>query len=476
MNNPLFDKTICAPATVQGTGAIAVIRVSGNRAFEIVDKVFVSRRGDLLTDVPGYSLRYGSIFRGKELLDEVIVSVFKAPASFTGENTVEISCHGSNYIVSEILALLLENGAKMASPGEFTQRAFINGKMDLAQAEAVADLIASQTASAHKLAISQMKGGFSKELASMREQMLHIVSLMELELDFSEEEVEFADRKELNDLLDKVLVHIGELTSSFKLGNVIKNGVPVAIAGATNTGKSTLLNALLGEEKAIVSPIHGTTRDAIEDTINIDGILFRFIDTAGIRSTKGTIESIGIERSFEKIRQASVVLMMLDGKKPDSFNTAISTLSSKIDNKGQKVVILINKCDTINGPSTTATDTFNMYSKMVGVFSSIVGLTPLAVLNISAKQGVGLDKLKDVLIKSQQDANISTDSVLVTNLRHYEALANASAALIRVREGLCTKLPTDLLTQDLREALYHIGTIVGEISTEEVLGNIFKNF
>lgn len=491
----VFDNTICAPATTSGSSAIAVIRVSGAMAIEIVDNIFTSVRGDSLKDAKGYSLRFGSICKGKELVDEVLVSIFRAPASYTGENAVEIACHGSNYIVREILSLLIENGAKMASPGEFTQRAFINGKMDLAQAEAVADLISSETSSAHKIALTQMKGGFSKELSAMREELLQIVSLMELELDFSEEEVEFADRKRLKALLNKVIKHINRLTESFKLGNVIKNGVPVAIAGATNTGKSTLLNAILGEERAIVSPIHGTTRDAIEDTVNISGVLYRFIDTAGIRKTKGTIENIGIERSFEKIRQASIILLMLDARKPDDFKSAIQTLSTKLDSGTQKVVILLNKCDMVESELTSTTttlssfakdfsennrtlanDTLNNYAKMVGVYADLAGISPIAVLKISAKSQIGLDNLRDVLTKTQEDMTVNAGQVLVTNLRHYEALTNASTALLRVQNGLEENIPTDLLSQDLREALYYIGTIVGEISTDEVLGNIFKNF
>ncbi|MFA7033705.1 MAG: tRNA uridine-5-carboxymethylaminomethyl(34) synthesis GTPase MnmE [Bacteroidales bacterium] len=474
--NPLFDNTICAPATPQGSGAIAVIRVSGTKAIEIVDSIFSSVRGDSIKDAKGYSLHYGSIYKGKDLLDEVIVSVFRAPASYTGENAAEIACHGSTYIVHEILALLMESGAKMAAPGEFTQRAFINGKMDLAQAEAVADLISSETSSAHKIAVAQMKGGFSKELSKMRDELLQIVSLMELELDFSEEEVEFADRKRMKALMNKVIKHIERLMESFKLGNVIKNGVPVAIAGATNTGKSTLLNAILGEERAIVSPIHGTTRDAIEDTINIDGVLYRFIDTAGIRKTKGTIENIGIERTFEKIRQAAIVLMMLDARKPDDFKSAITTLSTKIDSKAQKVVILINKCDMVEGGFTHANDTLNAYAKMVGVYADLAGIKPIAVLKIAAKSQIGLDSLRSVLTKTQEDMTVRSGDVLVTNIRHYEALQNADTALLRAAQGLKDNIPTDLISQDLRESLYYIGTIVGEISTDEVLKNIFKNF
>lgn len=476
----LFNTTICAPATPQGSGAIAIIRVSGSISIDVVNKIFIPKRGSSLADMPGYSLSFGSIFKGEELIDEVLVSLFRAPASYTGEDCVEISCHGSSYIVQEIISLLLSEGCVLASAGEFTQRAFINGKMDLAQAEAVADLISSETSSAHKVALNQMKGGFSKELAAMRDELLHIVSLMELELDFSEEDVEFADRNNLRRLLDIVIDHVNSLTSSFKLGNVIKNGVPVAIAGATNTGKSTLLNALLGEERAIVSPIHGTTRDSIEDTINIDGTLFRFIDTAGIRATKGKIESIGIERSYKKIQSAAVVILLLDGRKPDTFKHSVSTLSDRIDKESQKIVILINKCDLVSGRDLEHKT--NIESILADNISSVqtiateVGITPLSILNISAKAGIELDELRRVLVNSQHNTIINAGSVLVTNLRHFEALTNANTALVRLKEGLSSGIPTDLLSQDLREALYHLGTIVGEISTDEVLQTIFSRF
>ena len=307
--------TICAQATVHGSSAIAVIRVSGPNSIKVVDSVFKPYRGVTFSDTKSHNLRFGAIYNNKELLDEVVVSLFRAPHSYTGEDSVEISCHGSLYIQQEIILLLLSKGLRMAKPGEFSQRAFLNGKMDLAQAEAVADLISSETLASHRIALQQMKGGFSKELSVMRQSLLDIVSLMELELDFSEEDVEFADRSKLKELVEKVETHISELIESFKLGNVIKNGVPVAIVGATNTGKSTLLNAILGEERAIVSEIHGTTRDFIEDVININGVAFRFIDTAGIRQTKETIEIIGIERTFEKIKSASIVVLLFLQKK-----------------------------------------------------------------------------------------------------------------------------------------------------------------
>lgn len=397
----------------------------------------------------------------------------------------------------------------MALAGEFTQRAFLNGKMDLAQAEAVADLIASETASAHRVALSQMRGGFSSELSSMRASLLEIVALMELELDFSEEEVEFADRKHLRSLLDETLAHIGELISGFKLGNVIKNGIPVAIAGATNTGKSTLLNAILGEERAIVSPIHGTTRDFIEDTVNIDGTLFRFIDTAGIRKTHETLENIGIERTFEKIRQATVVLLMLDATRPDNFDDSINTLTLKVNQSQQKVIVLINKCDLVldlpkSGKETVSVkDTIlgedeisgrdamsgkyaievddidailGKYVENVREYAASAGLSPTAIIPISAGKRLGLDSIKKTLHSICSIGVTNSNSVLVTNLRHFEALKNAHSALTRVAEGLESTLPTDLLTQDLREALHHLGTITGAITTDEVLGEIFGRF
>ena len=477
--------TICALATPNGSGAIAIIRVSGKDSLEITDKIFKSGRNDSLKAAEGYSVRYGTIFNEEGVVDQVLITVFHSPASYTGEDSVEISCHCSPFIIKEILSLLVKNGARMALAGEFTQRAFLNGKMDLAQAEAVADLIASETASAHRVAISQMRGGFSSELSAMRANLLEIVALMELELDFSEEEVEFADRTHLRSLLDETLAHIGELISGFKLGNVIKNGIPVAIAGATNTGKSTLLNAILGEERAIVSPIHGTTRDYIEDTVNIDGTLFRFIDTAGIRTTHETLETIGIERTFEKIREASVVLLMLDVTRPDNFDDSINTLTLKIDPSQQQVIILINKCDLIldlpkSGKGLIDPDDIDpilgKYVENVSEYATSAGLSPIAIIPISAGKHLGLDSIKKTLHSICSIGVTNSNSVLVTNLRHFEALQNAHSALTRVAEGLESTLPTDLLTQDLREALHHLGTITGAITTDEVLGEIFSRF
>ena len=512
------DDTICAPATIPGTGAISVIRVSGPQALTIADTVVECKRGKI-SEAEGYSIRFGTIFsESGEILDQVLVSIFKAPHSYTGENSVEISCHSSAYIVSQIINLLLKAGARSAEPGEFTQRAFINGKMDLAQAEAVADVIASQNAAAHRIAMRQLKGGFSSELKKMRSSLLEIVSLMELELDFSEEEVEFADRGRLKELVEATLDHIGRLVGSFKAGNAIKNGVPVAIAGATNAGKSTLLNALLGEERAIVSDIHGTTRDTIEETLVLDGVLFRFIDTAGLRETDETIEKIGIQRTLQKIDDASVVLAMIDSTRPfEEISANLHEIIDRVHLTEQRLMILLNKADISGGnqgkydynnfvsiwnlivsyaenKGLTGCDTIISDSSSIEPHSSdSVALIPahsdstrtisgvsdsvatIPVIPISAKEGTGLDTLRTTLSSSVKDL-LKEDGTMVTNTRHIQALTQARTSLTRVREGLDTTLPTDLLAQDLRETLHHLGTITGDITTDEVLGNIFRNF
>ena len=465
-----LNTNICALSTPQGSGAIGIIRVSGPDSIEIVDRIFVPVGKQRLVDTPGYKMKFGSIYRGEKLLDEAMVAVFRAPHSYTGENSVEIYCHGSSYILQQVIITLLENGVKMAEPGEFSKRAFLNGKLDLAQAEAVADLISSETSAAHQVALQQMKGGFSNELKQMRNSLLDLVSMMELELDFSEEDVEFADRSELNRLLAEVTEKIGNLIESFTLGNVIKNGVPVAIIGATNTGKSTLLNTLLGEEKAIVSNIHGTTRDVIEDTINLGGITFRFIDTAGIRETQETIEIIGIERTYKKLQQASIVIMVLDATRPEYFESSLRNLSNRINNERQKLVILLNKADKVD--ETVIAD---QITEIKSICQEL--LYPIAVLPISAKQKLGITELKELLINTQsQNTTLASNATLVTNMRHYQALMDAQIALYRVEDGLTAGTPTDLVAQDIREALYHLGSIVGEINTEEVLGNIFSRF
>ena len=477
------EDTICAPATVPGTGAISVIRVSGPEALTVADKLITCRKGTI-SEAPGYTMKFGNIYDSTGvLLDEVLVSVFRAPHSYTGENSVEISCHASSYIVSSVMDLLYAAGARAAEPGEFTQRAFLNGKMDLAQAEAVADVIASQNAAAHRIAFKQMKGGFSNELKDMRSELLEIVSLMELELDFSEEEVEFADRSKLDNLLERVIDHTSRLVDSFKLGNAIKNGVPVAIAGATNTGKSTLLNALLGEDRAIVSDIHGTTRDTIEETLNIDGVLFRFIDTAGLRETTEVVEQIGIERTFKKITEASIVLGMIDLTR--DYETTCETvleIIGKVDFDSQKLIFLLNKTDICNINKNVSVLNFIVSSiNNKGISSRLADSasetgTEVPIIAISAKTGSGIQLLRQILTTSQRDLLGDSDTTLVTNQRHAQALSDARTSLLRVREGLSIGLPTDLASQDIREAIYHIGSIVGEISADEVLGNIFRNF
>jgi len=490
----LFDNTICAPATSVG-GAIAVVRVSGRRALEIASGIFKPASGRTpLSAAEGYTMHFGTVVDGQDVVDEVLASVFRAPHSYTGENSVEISCHASPFIVQKILDLLVAGGCKMAAPGEFTQRAFVNGKMDLSQAEAVADVIAAQTAAAHRIALNQLKGGFSDELADMRAQLLKIVSLMELELDFSEEEVEFADRSELKTLLDKVIAHIERLVGSFRLGNAIKNGVPVAIVGAVNSGKSTLLNAILGENRAIVSDIAGTTRDTIEETFNIDGILFRFIDTAGLRKSSDTIEQIGIERSYETLSRAAAVLCVLDISAPsESILSIAADIKAKLTEE-QKLIFVLNKADLASIDALTevrkALVQEGSNAPVQGVSNehmpdgcnapaqegSNANCAGAAVYAISAKSKIGLSDLLKHLGDSFKSLNSSSETTLVSNLRHKEALDAALTALRRTRSGLDTCTPTDLIAQDIREALYHLASIVGEISTDEILGNIFKNF
>lgn len=487
-----IEETICANATAPG-GAIAVIRVSGADAIDTVSRNFVpaSKESTPLSSANGYTMHYGSFGTQTETIDEVLVSVFRAPHSYTGENSVEISCHGSNYIIQRILSLLVENGCRMAQPGEFTQRAFINGKMDLSQAEAVADLIASQTEAAHRIAFKQLKGGFSQELSLMRQELLHIVSLMELELDFSEEEVEFADRSELRKLLDKVTQHIDKLISSFNLGNAIKNGVPVAIVGATNAGKSTLLNTIIGENRAIVSDIAGTTRDTIEENFNIGGVLFRFIDTAGLRQSNDTIEKIGIERAYEKLAESTLVLAVMDLSSPiDLILSSAEDILSKV-NANQKLIFLLNKTDkaedayinqvesrlaelvqTLDFNAESLKETDNISRETDSKFSK----KTFKSFKISAKSKTGIQEFINHVSETFQTLNASSESTLVSNVRHLEALKSANIALYRVRESLDSSTPTDLISQDIREALYHLGSIVGEISTDEILGNIFRNF
>ena len=455
--------TICAIATAQG-GAIGTIRVSGQSAVEITSSIFKPIKGKSLLDRKPYTLTFGNITnKGGDIVDEVLVSLFRAPHSYTGEDSTEIMCHGSSYILQQVMQLLIQNGCRSANAGEFTQRAFLNGKIDLSQAEAVADLVASSSAASHKLAMSQMRGGFSKELTQLRDKLLHITSLMELELDFSDhEDLEFADRNDLKELAANIETVITRLAKSFSVGNVIKNGIPVAIIGETNVGKSTLLNALLNEEKAIVSDIHGTTRDVIEDTMNIGGVTFRFIDTAGIRQTTDKIENIGIERTFQKLSQADIVLWMIDTTdKVDGFEKIKKEILPHCVDK--KLIILFNKSDLL---SPSQQDEILIYFTDVDAEK----------IFISAKTKHNIDKLEEILVKASALPQINQGDVIVTNIRHYEALTHALESIHRVQEGMSMNISGDLVSEDLRQCIFHLSDIVGEVTTDQVLENIFKNF
>ena len=458
-------ETICAPATGNG-GAIAVIRLSGSQSIVICDKIFFpSDKTIKLTEQKGFTLIYGDILSGNVIIDDVLVSVFRSPHSYTGENSVEISYHASPFIQRKILELLILKGAVPALPGEFTQRAFMNGKMDLSQAEAVADIIASNTASAHRVAINQMRGGFSAEIGKLRSELLNFASLIELELDFGEEDVEFADRNELKAIISSVKELSDNLAKSFLLGNVIKNGIPVAIIGKPNSGKSTLLNALLNEEKAIVSEIPGTTRDTIEDTIVIDGIEYRFIDTAGLRETTDVVELLGIKKTHEKIEQASVIMLIDDvNDDAESINRISGIIRELIRNTGKRLLILINKIDLAEE------------GKLALLAKNILTENNDLLLFISAKEKRGLDDLRLKLAQVVEKERLNSDSVIITNIRHYEALTKVSESLSRVEEGLNNNLPEDLIAIDIRHAIHYLGEITGEITTDELLGNIFRNF
>lgn len=454
---------ICAISTAPGMGAIAVLRLSGEGVAVLTDKIFVSPSGKSLSEVRPNTVHFGQIVEEGTLIDEVLVTVFRAPHSFTGEESIEIACHGSLYIQQRLLQLLVKSGARLAAPGEFTQRAFLNGKMDLSQAEAVADLISSASSAAHKMALNQMKGGFSSELMKLRAELLHITSLLELELDFSEEDVEFADRAELRRIATHIEGLLIRLCDSFSLGNVIKNGVPVAIVGNTNVGKSTLLNVLLNEDRALVSDIAGTTRDVIEDTINLDGVTFRFIDTAGIRATDDEVECMGIERTFVKIGQASVVMFLADlSCGVESFENFYRQVRERLA-PDSKLLIVLNKADKV-----TETDRLLEKVRILAAGETII--------TISAKTGFHMDILVRELVNTVNMNALNSGDVIVSNARHHEALSRARRAIGRVTEGLNTSLSGDFISQDIRECLHYLGEITGAISTNEVLENIFKNF
>ncbi|MFI0429223.1 tRNA uridine-5-carboxymethylaminomethyl(34) synthesis GTPase MnmE [Mariniflexile sp. HMF6888] len=454
--------TIVALATPSGAGAIAVIRLSGNDAISIADSCFRSIKSKkTLSAQKTHTIHLGHIIDGNKTIDEVLVSVFKNPNSYTGEDVVEVSCHGSNYIQQEIIQLFLRKGCRMATAGEFTLRAFLNGKLDLSQAEAVADLISSENEASHQIAMQQMRGGFSSEIAKLREELLNFASLIELELDFAEEDVEFADRTQFKELVERISFVLKRLIDSFAVGNVIKNGIPVAIVGEPNVGKSTLLNALLNEERAIVSEIAGTTRDTIEDEISIGGIGFRFIDTAGIRETKDVVESIGIKKTFEKIDQAQVVIYLFDSTQFKTLGSQFKVELEKIKNKypQKPLIIIANKVDKLSNEDISS------------LKSQISNLELL-----SAKKGIGVDELKDKLLSFVNTGALRNNDTIVTNSRHYDSLLKALDEIEKVKHGLQSGLSGDLLAIDIRQALYHFGEITGEITNDDLLGNIFANF
>jgi tRNA modification GTPase len=462
------DDTICAISTPPGKGAIAVIRCSGTDAFSISGKIILvnSNQTDL-HNLPANTLHYSKIHDNSVTIDHVVISIFKAPHSYSGEDTVEISCHGSVYIQKKILELLVKAGARMATAGEFTMRAFLNGKLDLTQVEAIADLISSGSAAAHRVAINQMRGGFTREIKVLRDKLLKFTTLVELELDFSEEDVEFADRGSLKALIHEIAGTLETLSKSFELGNVIKHGIPVAIVGKTNAGKSTLLNLLLREERAIVSEIEGTTRDSIEDVISIKGIHFRLIDTAGLRHTEDVIEKLGIERTWQKIDQALIIIQVLDTVSRASEITSLSDKMSSISDAGAKHrIVVVNKIDQIT-PATLNTITDELKINLQD---------GAQIIPMSAKDGTHLELLEQALLEAAGYAGTEEDNVIITNVRHYEALEKALSAIQRAGNGLDSGLPGDLLAQDIRETLHYLGEITGEITTDEVLGNIFKNF
>ena len=466
----LYQETIVAPATTPGTGAISIVRLSGPDCFRIIDAVVQLKNGTI-SGSKAYTIHYGEVYEpGKGLLDQVLVSVFRAPHSYTGEDSVEISTHASAYIVGKLVELLMAAGARFAEPGEFTRRAFLNGKMDLAQAEAVADVIASTSSAAHRVAMNQLRGGVSEELSRLREELLEMASLLELELDFSEEDVEFANREQLFALVDKTLAHVEGLAASFRQGNLIKNGIPAVIVGPVNAGKSTLLNALLGEERAIVSDMEGTTRDTIEETLNIGGLLFRMIDTAGIRRTSDTVEALGIDRTFRKISQAQLVIAVLDGSAPeDELLSNLKQLCERVDFASQKLILLLNKADKCaeNGVNKNVITTNNYVLSLGG---------KCVVISSAIKEKKGLDALRQAMFEAEKDLVPNENSTFITNTRHLEALTNAAAALRDVRTSLTRNIPTDLVAEDLRRSLSAINTILGTglLDPDTILHSIFS--
>ena len=473
----MSTSTICAVSTASG-GAIGVVRVSGSQAISITEHIFRAVNGKPLSERRASSLTFGHIVdENNNVVDEVLVSLFRAPHSYTGEDATEISCHGSSYILQRVVQLLLAAGCEAAAPGEFTQRAFLNGKMDLSQAEAVADVIASTTAASHQVAMSQMRGDFSKQLGALREQLVHLTSLLELELDFSDhEDLEFADRSALDAIAAQIESVTQRLADSFATGNVLKNGLPVAIVGSTNSGKSTLLNALLHDDRAIVSDVHGTTRDVIEDTFTLGGTLFRFIDTAGLRSTEDVVEQMGIARSRQKLEEAKIVLFVVDSTQVASQMEALGTEILEAMN-GRPLVVLFNKADLLEEKAMNDLLTQPLAHWISGASLSSQQEPPIVKLSISAKEGLGLDTLTDTLVGLAQENTTSAGDIIVTNARHYAALTAALADIRRVRQGLSTHLSGDFVAQDLRECLFHLAEITGgAVTTDEVLGTIFKNF
>lgn len=461
----ISQDTIVALATPSGAGAIAIIRVSGKEALIISQSVFESISGKDILKQKSHTIHLGHIVDGPKIYDQVLLSIFKGPNSYTGENVVEISCHGSTYIQQQIIQLLLRKGCKMAEPGEFTLRAFINGKLDLSQAEAVADLISSENEASHQIAMQQMRGGFSNEISKLREELLNFASLIELELDFAEEDVEFADRTQFNDLLNRIEFVLKRLIDSFAVGNVIKNGIPVAIVGEPNVGKSTLLNALLNEERAIVSEIAGTTRDTIEDELVIQGIGFRFIDTAGIRETKDIVESIGIKKTFEKIEQAQVILYLFESLKFKVQSSEYMSEIEKVKNKFplKPLIVVINKIDLLSS------DEIENIRKQLETLN-------VKLETISAKENIGIEDLKNQLMSFVNTGALRNNETIVTNSRHYDSLLKAFEEIQKVKFGIAINISSDLMAIDIRQALYYFGEITGQVTNDELLGNIFANF